>query len=222
MDKIIKKATLAEQAYDQIKGMIVTGKLAPGEELPEGKLALELGISRTPLREALRKLAADALIDLRSTRPAVVALFTSQDVKEIMELRKLLELHCLDRLPKADRWQLLFELKRNAAQQAEAIEENDLAYFMNKDQQFHALLTNTTPNKRMKEIIAAINTGGSRALLLLSETLATSAAEAYQEHLGIIDAIEQDDIGLAKQQLAAHLENIENRLLNYYINQEVL
>ncbi|TWT27243.1 GntR family transcriptional regulator [Planomicrobium sp. CPCC 101110] len=222
MEKITKKATLAEQAYEQIKKMIITGKLAPGEELPEEKLAFELGISRTPLREALRKLAADALIDLRSTRPAAVALFTSQDVREIMELRRLLELHCLEQLPKAGSRQLLFELKQNAAQQAQAVERSDFAYFMNKDQQFHALLTNTTSNRRMKEIIAAINTGGSRALLLLSETLETSAAEAYKEHLAIIDAIEQGDIGLAKQQLAAHLDTIENRLLNHYINQEVL
>ena len=215
MEKIVAKATLAEQAYEYIKKMIITGKLRPGEELPEEKLASELGISRTPLREALRRLAVDALIELRKTRPAVVAGFDHEDVREIMEIRKLLEIYNLEHLSKADQQRVIPDLRENAAQQLQAIKQNDFVYFMDIDQQFHALLYNNNPNKRMKEMIYTVNTGGSRAFLLLSETIFKSAEEAYHEHLAIIEAIEKEDLKLAKQQMINHLSNIEKRLLEY-------
>ncbi|RNF38387.1 GntR family transcriptional regulator [Planococcus salinus] len=215
MEKIATKATLAEQAYEYIKKMIITGELDPGEELPEEKLAAELGISRTPLREALRRLAVDALIELRKTRPAVVAGFNHEDVKEIMEIRRLLEIHNLEHLSKADQQRVIPDLRENAARQLKAVKENDYVCFMDTDQEFHALLYSSNSNKRMKEMIYTVNTGGSRAFLLLSETICKSAVEAYHEHLSIIEAIEKGDIEAAKQQMALHLKNIEKRLLEY-------
>lgn len=221
MQKIINKATLAEQAYEYIKEMILTGELQPGQELPEEKLAAELGISRTPLREALKRLAVDALIDLRKTRPAIVAEFTHEDVKEIMELRRLLEIHGLGYMARADKQSVAYELKQILAEQWLAIEGGDFISFMDKDQEFHNVLFRDIPNKRLKEMIQAINTGGSRAFLFLSDTIHASATEAYFEHVAILKAIEEEDLGKAKEKMEIHLDNIEKRLLKNITQEEL-
>ncbi len=221
MEKIVKQATLADQAYEYIKKMIITGKLKPGQELPEEKLALELGISRTPLREALKRLAVDALIELRKPRPAIVAAFTFQDVKEIMELRRLLEIYGLENLSKADQQPVMQEMKKNIKRQFHAVKAQNVVGFMDLDQEFHSFLYQNHANNRLKAMIKGINSGGSRAFLLLSDTAADSAEKAYGEHLSIIQAIEERDIDKAKQQLAIHLDNIENRLLKYITQEEL-
>lgn len=221
MEKIVKQATLADQAYEYIKKMIITGKLKPGQELPEEKLALELGISRTPLREALKRLAVDALIDLRKPRPAIVAAFTFQDVQEIMELRRLLEIYGLENLSKADQQSVMNELRKNVERQFQAVQAERVVEFMDLDQEFHSFLYQNHANNRLKEMIKGINSGGSRAFLLLSDTAADSSKKAYGEHLAILKAIEDGDADKAKQQLAIHLDNIESRLLKY-ISQEEL
>lgn len=221
MRKIVKQPTLAEQAYESIKRMIITGELKPGEELPEEKLAAELGISRTPLREALKRLAVDALIELRKTKPALVAKFTHQDVKEIMELRRLLEIYGIEGLSKADQQHVLKNLHYAHERQWEAIQAHDFAAFMDWDQWFHDRFYELHPNQRLQELIHAINTGGSRAFLLLSKKVFDSALIAHKEHGAIIKALEQGDLQKTKQHLATHLDNIEERLLKY-ISQEEL
>lgn len=221
MERPIRKTTLAEQAYEYIKEMIITGKLAPGEELPEEKLAAELGISRTPLREALKRLAVDALIDIRKTRSAIVSGFTHEDVQQIMELRKLLETYNIQQLSAADQRRLAFELKRNLEKQLLAITEEDFGCFMDMDAQFHLLLTEKSANKRLGELIQTLNTGGSRAFLLLSDTIQSSAKEAYEEHVAIVEAFRNEDTDMAGQQMEIHLANIEKRMLKTIKREEL-
>ncbi|MGB6405981.1 MAG: GntR family transcriptional regulator [Planococcus donghaensis] len=221
MEKITKQATLADRAYEYIKKMIITGELKPGQELPEEKLAHELGISRTPLREALKRLAMDALIELRNLKPAVVAAFTSQDIIEIMELRRLLEIKGLENLTDVEQRPNIDELMVNIERQLQAVQEKKVVEFMDLDQEFHALLYQNHRNNRLKEMINTINSGGSRAFLLLSDTATDSSKKAYEEHLSILQAIEQGDLRKAKQQLGVHLDNIENRLLKYSTQEEL-
>ncbi|ANU13825.1 GntR family transcriptional regulator [Planococcus halocryophilus] len=221
MEKITKQATLADRAYEYIKKMIITGELKPGQELPEEKLAHELGISRTPLREALKRLAMDALIELRNLKPAVVAAFTSQDIIEIMELRRLLEIKGLENLTDVEQRPNIDELMVNSERQLQAVQEKKVVEFMDLDQEFHALLYQNHRNNRLKEMINNINSGGSRAFLLLSDTATDSSKKAYEEHLSILQAIEQGDLKKAKQQLGVHLDNIESRLLKYSTQEEL-
>lgn len=221
MEKISKQATLADRAYEYIKKMIITGELKPGQELPEEKLAHELGISRTPLREALKRLAIDALIELRKPKPAVVAAFTSQDIIEIIELRRLLEIKGFENLADLEQRPAIDELTNNIKRQLQAVQEQKVVEFMDLDQEFHSLLYKNHRNNRLKEMINNVNSGGSRAFLLLSDTAADSSKKAYEEHLTILEAIEEGDLKKAKQQLNIHLDNIESRLLKYSTQEEL-
>ena len=98
---IIKK-TLAGQAFQLLRKQILSGELSSGDELPEKRLAEEYGISRTPIREALRKLAAEGLVTISDAKIAVVASFTEEDGLQHLEIRELLEVYNLEVIPELD------------------------------------------------------------------------------------------------------------------------
>jgi DNA-binding GntR family transcriptional regulator len=87
----IEAPSLADQAYRQLRGLILSAELSPGQELRQELLAGRLGISRTPLREAMNRLAADGLIEFRPHRSAVVAEFSELDIAADYEARRIIE-----------------------------------------------------------------------------------------------------------------------------------
>src|SRR5690606_12392933 len=97
MEKIKQSGTLADQAYKIIKKAIINGKLKENELLPEEKLAKNLGISRTPLRDALNRLSVEGLVVQQTGRPARVASFTKEKSLEYLELRSLLEVYNIEK-----------------------------------------------------------------------------------------------------------------------------
>src|SRR5450756_2699242 len=89
----VKKVTISarEKAYEYLRSSVLSGRFHPGERLAEEHLAKELGISRTPIREALHKLESEGLIKALETRGFIVSLDTKQEVEELFEIRSVLE-----------------------------------------------------------------------------------------------------------------------------------
>src|SRR5690625_165645 len=216
MKKIKLGATLADQAYEYLKEAIVYGKLKDGEQLPEEKIAEELGISRTPLRDALGRLAVEGLVVLERGRPAQVSSFTKERSLEYLELRGLLEVYNLEKIISKVDETFIEQLKGNVAAQLEAIKQNNYPQFMDLDREFHLLLAAKNDNQELKNIIHRMNTGTNRAFLILSKTVPESAEEAYEEHIEIIEALENKDVALARSKMIVHMNNVEKRFLNYY------
>ncbi|MCZ8536658.1 GntR family transcriptional regulator [Paenisporosarcina quisquiliarum] len=216
MRKIKKPDSLADQAYDLIRKDILTGTLAPNEELREEKFALELGISRTPLREAIRRLATDGLVVLQSGKPAIVSSFTKEDALHHMEVRKLLETYNIEQIAKLTTPDFLKSLKSNLKLQKRAADKNDFHEFIELDREFHLLLADQNPNTKLCEMIYAVNTGVNRAFLILANTYPVSAMEASGEHEDIVNALEQQDGTAAINAMTEHMDNIERRFLHYY------
>jgi DNA-binding GntR family transcriptional regulator len=98
----IAKISLADSVYQRILEAILSGALASGMELSEVALAAELGVSRTPVHEALLRLAADGLVEDLSSRQARVASFSRSDIVEIYEVRQILDLRILAALETRD------------------------------------------------------------------------------------------------------------------------
>jgi DNA-binding GntR family transcriptional regulator len=219
LQRVIKKESLAEQAFHLIKKDIISGKLAPAEELPEKKLAQELGISRTPVREALKRLAVEGLVVLSDQKIAVVASFTEEDAMHFIEIRTLLEVYNLETSapPKNELYE---EIRENLAAQLKAITEECYEEFIDLDREFHLLLARHNPNPRLRALIHTFNTGVNRAFLVLSNTLQFSAMEAYGEHKRIVEALEAGAIDEAKIEMANHMKNIERRMKSYYLEEE--
>lgn len=216
MKKIEQTETLADQAFNIIKQAIVHGELKQNETLPEEKLAKNLGISRTPLRDALNRLVAEGLITQHPGRPATVASFTKEKSLEYLELRSLLEVYNIEKtLDKFDD-SFILALKENIEEQLDAIERDNYHDFIELDREFHLLLASLNKNNELKTIIHRMNTGINRAFLILSSTLSSSAKDAYQEHKEIVEALENQDIFLARNKMIVHLNNVEKRFLTYY------
>ena len=216
MKKIKKPQSLADQAYNLIRKDILTGVLAPKEELREEKLAMELGISRTPLREAIRRLATDGLVVLTTGKPASVSSFTKEDALHQMEVRKLLETYNIEQVARFVTPTFINTLKDNLKLQKRAADKNDFHEFIELDRDFHLILANQNPNTKLREMIHTINTGVNRAFLILANTYPISAMEASGEHEDIVSALENKDEIAATKAMLEHMDNIERRFLHYY------
>ncbi|MFC6037981.1 GntR family transcriptional regulator [Paenisporosarcina macmurdoensis] len=216
MRKIKKPESLADQAYNLIRKDILTGTLAPNEELREEKFAMELGISRTPLREAIRRLATDGLVVLQTGKPAIVSSFTKEDALHQMEVRKLLETYNIEQVASFVTPIFINTLKDNLKHQKRAADKNDFHEFIDLDREFHLILANQNPNKKLREMIHTINTGVNRAFLILANTYPISAMEASGEHENIVTALDEKDEVAATKAMLEHMDNIERRFLHYY------
>ncbi len=216
LKKIAQTLSLADQAYEMIRQEITSGKLAPSEDLPEEKLATDLGISRTPLREALRKLALEGLVELHKGRPATVATFTKEDSLHQMELRSVLEIYNIEKIAVNPDSKLIRSLKKNLDIQMQAVTADDFATFIDLDREFHLLLAEKSHNPQLRSIIEAVNTGVNRAFLVLSNTLPITSKEAVEEHVLIVKALEKQDSQQAKAAMENHMANIERRFLIYF------
>ena len=220
MEKVTVAVSLADQAYSLLKKAIISGKLAPEKELPEEKLAADLGVSRTPLREAIRRLAMEGLVVLNKGKPATVATFTKEDSLEFMELRRVLEIHNIKKVVFIENPSFINELEENLQKQLKAITSDDFHKFIDYDRRFHLILASQNENNKIRKLIHQMNTGVNRAFLVLSNTVHVSAIEAYEEHDRIVKAIKSKDMLLAVEEMTEHLINVEARFSVYFKREE--
>ncbi|HLR23458.1 MAG TPA: GntR family transcriptional regulator [Pseudogracilibacillus sp.] len=215
MKKVEPKKSLSEQTYNIIKESITSGNLSDGESLPEEKLAKKLGVSRTPLRDALNRLAAEGLVVQKQGAPSEVAGFSKERSLEYMELRKLLEVYNIEKIIGSVTEDVINELEKNLEDQLLAIKQGTYNDFIDQDRQFHLLLASVNQNSELRKVIHRMNTGVNRAFILLSKTVVQSAEEAYDEHLEIFEVIKEKDIETAKVKMNVHLDNVKERFLRY-------
>ena len=220
MKTIQTKVSLSEQAFHILKEEIATGKLKVGDPLPEEKISAQLGISRTPLRDALVKLENEGLIRTRSGKPAVVSGFSKEDSLNHMEMRRILEIENLERIIHKMDEENLEKLNENIYRQEHAVKNGHHHLYLELDSEFHILLTETNDNQLFHEMVERLSTGVDRAFLTLSNTIEFSLEDSFTEHKEILDALTVKDLSLAKEALLRHLDNIEKRFLKFYDNEE--
>ncbi|WP_462421983.1 GntR family transcriptional regulator [Salinicoccus sp. Marseille-QA3877] len=220
MKTIQTKVSLSEQAFHILKEEIATGKLKVGDPLPEEKISAKLGISRTPLRDALVKLENEGLIRTRNGKPAVVSGFSKEDSLNHLDMRRILEIENLERIIHKMDKETLKKLNENISRQDQAVKNGHHQLYLELDSEFHILLTETNDNRLFHEMIERLSTGVDRAFLTLSNTIEVSLEDSFIEHKEILDALSVKDLSLAKEALLRHLDNIEKRFLKFYDNEE--
>lgn len=220
MKTIQTKISLSEQAFHILKEEIATGKLKVGDPLPEEKISAQLGISRTPLRDALAKLENEGLIRTRSGKPAVVSGFSKEDSLNHLEMRRILEIENLERIiHKMDEGNLR-KLNDNINRQAQAVNNGHHQLYLELDSEFHMLLTEPNDNRLFHEMVERLSRGVDRAFLTLSNTIEFSLQDSFIEHKEIVEALSVKNLSLAKEALLRHLDNIEERFLKFYDDEE--
>ncbi len=204
---------LAKLAYEALRDSILSGHLAPGDIVNEMALAKELGISRTPVREALLELSSQGLVDILPRKGVRIKYFTERDVKEVCEIRELIELAVVEELARKEPGRSFKRLQGALEQQREALKNGDMVEFLKADRLFHLALTNLADNRRLPKILEnlrdLIQVMGKEAL-----TRQGRVGEVLEEHLDIVACIKQGKMREAKEAMQRHLRRSRSAILD--------
>lgn len=210
LKKISQSETLADRAYREIKQAIIQSKFLPGDPLPEETIASMLGISRTPLRNAIARLAYDGLVEIETGKIARVAVVSQKDCEDFLKLRRVLEVFSAEEAVPYVTDDFIKSLEDLMVEQKEAIDDKDFYHYIELDFQFHVTIAQISRNQKLHYFIQQVNNQLHR-YLILSGTLEDSADQAYLEHLEIIEALKQGDAAKARETMQRHIENVEKR-----------
>lgn len=192
---------LAEEAYRRLKERILNNELPPGFQALEQELAAQLGMSRTPLREAVVRLAEDGLVELLPRRGMRVLPVSPDDMREIYELLGCLEataaeLLASQRLP-ADA-PVLQELGAAIDAMDRTLASDDLDGWAVADERFHAALLDGCGNRRLARMAFAVGDQSHRARMVTLR-LRPKPVRSNADHRAVLDAIRAHDAGTARE-----------------------
>lgn len=148
----------SDRAYAQIRAMILSGELPSGAQIGEEQLAERCGVSRTPVRDALRRLEAELFIRRSESQRSFVADWSIDDVEDAFELRGMLESHAARRAANRIGWDLLERLKSHnrAIERAVSSHRPDVPAFLEHNRSFHAIVLQAASSARLTNVLARI------------------------------------------------------------------
>ena len=204
---------LRELVLEAIREAIKNGVLKPRERLMEIQLAEELGVSRTPIREALRKLELEGFIVMVPRKGAYVADISLKDVADVFEIRAALEALAAGLAAERMTDEELEEMERLLVEKVEAISSNDMDKLVDVDTKFHEAIYRASRNQRL---FAIINNLREQIQRFRSTSLSYPGRmqQSMQEHRDIVEAIQSRDVQLSRQLAQEHIENAEQSMID--------
>lgn len=203
----VERLTLADQVYTSLKKAIVDGDLRPGERLKETEIALSLGASRTPVREALSRLQQEGLVRQMRSGGLTVVQLSEDDVREIFGLIMSLESYAA-RLAAERVTDEQLEHLRSICDRADALAQSGGDGLNEVNYQFHHALIDATGQRRLREIISNLRTAMQpyRAV-----TLATPQfrAQSVKDHRKMLDLLTQRDADRLSALVVEHLQTAQ-------------
>lgn len=209
---IIVRAPLHVQVAERLRVLIDTGELAPGSRLNEIDLCSTMGVSRTPLREAIRSLATEGLIELQPNRGATVSIVTPADVTEILPIMASLE-GLAGRLA-------AIHMDASKIREIRQIHDQMLTHYKNKEiseyfetnRLIHELITEGSGNQTLIDTINNLSAKVRRARFS-AEMTEESWARAVNEHEEMIEALEHNDASRLETILIRHVDTKRSTIL---------
>jgi len=207
---VVRSTALRDQVYARLRELIRAGQLRPGDRLQEISLATALGVSRTPVREALALLAKDGLAQADG-RGFVIPSLTPQDVDHIFELRQLLEPAAIRAAAKVADAAGIAALKNALKKSRKAHTAGDVDSFVNANAEFHAAWQALVPNQRLVRAVRLYDdhSDSTRRLTLGNARVRGIVLSGLSL---IADAVARRDGAKAASALAAHLGESERAL----------
>jgi DNA-binding GntR family transcriptional regulator len=199
-----ERASLSRVVSEQIRGRILDGSLKPGERLVEDRLSAELGVSRVPVREALRGLSVEGLVTLLPRRGATVVEITPETVAELVEVRALLE--GLNAKLAAQRHdpEIVGQLEDTLARGDRAAKAGTAEELARLNAEFHERLAVASRNSVLSEVMRGLRERTSIAFALNGRA---RAREDWDEHAGVLAAVIAGDSELAALLATRHVQN---------------
>ena len=216
---IEKPRPLNEIAYKNIKAAIMAGKIVAGEVYSELQLARNLGISRTPVREALLRLSAENLIVFHSRKGVSINHFSKEDIENLFELRQAIEEIAVTKIVGRLSEDQIQSIRKIITQQERCIREHSENLFLEFDRKFHLFFIEISGNQFMVQtynnVRDYITIPARKALMKKGR-----AKEVLREHKEIVDALCTKDAGKTKEAIKIHLLNSKLAALECHIEEK--
>lgn len=213
--QVLSSTMLSEQVVDFLMGELVSGRLGPGDRINEAELARRLGISRNPIREAVKRLEERGLLVSVPRRGTYVRSFSRTDLDEIFSFRVMLECFALrqafEHIGEAE----VAELAARVTEMEAAAQAHDEARLTSLDLAFHARICEMSRNGQTVRAFTAIQ-GEVQMLIALVDYGFPSLVDAATDHWPIVNAIESQDPARAEAALAEHIRDAWSRIARDY------
>lgn len=206
-----KTVSLADQVFEHLENDILSGKYSRGEILTEGKLSTELGVSRTPIREALRRLEQEHIIE-ESGKGSVVIGITEKDLADIFLIREQLECLAASLAAENRTEEQLAALRETLELQEFYLEKQDADRIKYMDNQFHMTLYRLSGSMTFFDILAPLHKKVQKYRRASLESKSRAAA-SVNEHRKIYEAIAKSDPELASKYAKEHVNYAYNHII---------
>jgi GntR family transcriptional regulator, rspAB operon transcriptional repressor len=205
----IEVVRINERVYEAIETAIVRCELGPGTVLGDRQLAEVLGVSRTPVRDALHRLESSGLVERRGRMGWMVSTFALQDVRELFELRRIFEPLGLERLSETWEEAIVRELSHSFEKFPERLTRDLLPDYLHEDRRFHKEIVGCSRNGRIIRFYGTVEKQIDRIRHYLSYNYEGRVEASLKEHREICAAIAAHDLSAATEALDNHLRNVE-------------
>lgn len=197
---------LRDVVFNTLRQAILRGELKPGERLMEIQLANKLGVSRTPIREALRKLELEGLVNMVPRKGAEVADITEKSLRDVLEVRKALEELSVQLACEKITEEEIEELKRAAERFKDTLDDQDVTKIAEADVEFHDIIYTATDNQKL---ILLLNNLREQMYRYRVEYLKNEEAypQLIAEHEELIDNISKRNKEEATRIMCEHIDN---------------
>ena len=201
------QGSLTNRTFLAIREAIMELNFLPGEIIRKHDICNALGVSRSPVSEALAKLRNEGLVEVVPQSGTFVSRFSLQDIKEGAFLREAIELACIEILASNISEQQLIDLNRNLKLQKVLAESDDYQGFYQLDAKMHGMIMDFTGYKNLAKVTKTgwVQVDRARQLLLPVDG---RLKKAFQEHKAVIKALEQNDVALAREKMRTHLNQL--------------
>jgi DNA-binding GntR family transcriptional regulator len=211
----LEHVTLNERVYRRLREYVVTGTIPLGARLDESSLAQELGVSRTPLREAIGRLTQEGLVEYRPYRGNFVRGFTVKQLNDLYEVRKALEALAIRTAVAKLTEQQLQTIREILDDVDAALQRGDLAAYGAADRRFHAAIAGFSENDVLVESLNRLTDQIQVARAIANRDPAVVERTARERPL-ILSALESRDADAAARLMAEHIEGVRRAVITQF------
>jgi DNA-binding GntR family transcriptional regulator len=211
-DGRVYRQSLTDKAYEHVRERILRGDLPIGTVIAEARLADELGISKTPIRQALQLLRTEGLLETGPRRQLVVRGFSADHRNEVLEIREALEEIAVETACRVITVEGLDQLQLTLLRQRRAAEAHNEEEFLVLDEEFHILIARSANLPIVAQLLGQMR-GFARLMRLGRSQPPEHLQDILGEHRKLVDALERREVDAALQALHDHLHHWDYLLL---------
>jgi len=208
---------LRDVVYETLREAILRQVIRPGERMMENKLADEMGVSRTPVREAIRQLELEGFVIMVPRKGAYVAEISLTDIQEVYEIRTALEVLASGLAAERATTEEIEDMERCLVREAEVLETEDILKTVEADVDLHELVYQASRNARLMGLLNMLREQIYR-MRVVSTSLPGRKAKSLSFHKELVEAIGRRDAARAEEIAALHMQHAEQSMLLHFQN----